>query len=85
MELDGLDQKLDIKTVVHVFKNMCYNNKQYVRSNFLLTDGNEVWSVLNSGSYFKHEVWSSMGTGGLFANGYLNENVKENLSYAETK
>ena len=79
MELP-IGSKIQLKTVTNLFKNICYQNKDYLSCAFILSNGKELSSVNTSGAYFNHEVWTSHGSGSAFLDGYMRTKAKRNLT-----
>ena len=84
MEL-AQDQKLSLKTVVTLFKNICYSNKDFLSCAFLITNGQEIASVNSSGAFFNHDIWASHGSGSAFLDGYMRSECIERLNKASAE
>ena len=84
MEL-GHGEELKLDTVSTLLKNVCYNNKKFVRSAFILSNGKEIHSICSGGAFFNHELFAVNGSGGTYINGYLKHVIKNNMSYYETR
>ena len=78
------NQKLDILTVVNLYKQILYSNK-VLHCAFIITNGEEIYSVMRGGAYFKHNLISTNGSGSTYINGYLRDKLTPNMSFYQTR
>jgi 20S proteasome subunit beta 1 len=77
------NEKIALETVSTLLKNICYQNKNFIGSAFILSNGTEIHSITPGGAFFKHDLFAVMGSGGTYINGYLQNHIKPNMSYYE--
>ncbi len=78
-------QELKIETVVTLFKNLCYNNKNFVQCAFLISDGKDIYSISSGGAYVKHDLLAFNGSGSYYVEGLLKSTVKPSMSFYESR
>lgn len=82
MELPS-DAKLSLDTVLNLYKLICYNNKNFLSAAYIISDGKEIASVGTSGAFVKHEAWASYGSGSTYVDGFIKNQIRNDLSYIE--
>merc|ERR1719259_475470 len=65
MELQN-GQELKIETVVTLYKNIIYNNKNSLSCAFIITNGKKIYTVSVGGAYVDHELMALRGSGSTF-------------------
>ena len=84
MELPS-DAKLNIDTVLSLYKTICYNNKNNLSAAYIITDGKQLASIGTSGAVVKHDQWASYGSGSTYVDGFIKNQIRGDLSYIEAK
>lgn len=79
------DAKLNLDTVLNLYKTICYNNKNNLSAAYIITDGKQIASVGTSGAVVKHEAWASYGSGSTYVDGFIKSHIRGDLSYIEAK
>jgi 20S proteasome alpha/beta subunit len=67
----GENDKLSIETVVTLYKNIMYNNKNFLSCAFIITDGTKVYSVSSGGMTCEHPVYAVNGSGSTYVMGLI--------------
>ena len=84
MDLED-NQKLDIKTVVNLYKQIIYGNKKFLQCAFIITNGKDIYTVSSGGAYLQHNLFATNGSGSIYIRGYLNDKLRENMSFYEVR
>lgn len=84
MELPS-DAKLNLQTVLALYKMICYSNKNNLSAAYILTDGKELASVGTSGAVVMHDQWASYGSGSTYVDGFIKSHIRGGLSYIEAR
>lgn len=74
-----------MRTVVHMYKNILYNNKRYLSCSFLFSNGQDIYSMDKSGAYFKLPHFGTLGSGSTYIKGYISELYKEGMTASQTR
>jgi len=69
--------------VAHLYKNIVYNNKNFLRGTFIIANGNGICQVDPSGGLHFKDTWASSGSGSPYVKSYLANNYKENMTAAQ--
>ena len=75
--------KLQLESVVQIYKNICYGNKKFIRGNFIISDGKRIFAVKRDGSYFGFNDFAAAGSGSQLMLGLLEGEYREQMSYLE--
>lgn len=67
----GENQRLNIDTVVKLYSNIMYNNKNSLSCAFIITDGQKIFSVSSGGMFCEHPVYSTNGSGSTYVSGLI--------------
>lgn len=69
------ETKLRIETVVTLYKNLLYSNRNYLSCAFIITDGTKVFSVSSSGMTREHDLFTVNGSGSTYVVGLIQDQV----------
>jgi 20S proteasome alpha/beta subunit len=72
-----------LKTVGHLYKNIVYNNKNFLSGTFLVANATGIVQVDPSGGLHYREGWASSGSGGSYVRSILSNHYKENMTAAQ--
>ena len=71
--------------MVHIYKNIIYNNKNFLSGAFIISNGKEIYEVDSSGYYQRENLFATKGSGSTFVKTFLEDNAKQNLTAAQAK
>lgn len=74
-----------METIVTLYKNICYNNKNFISAAFIISNGKEIYSISSGGMTIKENSYSSKGSGGIYISGFLKDQIKEEMSYYDVR
>lgn len=63
--------QLKIETVVTLYKNIMYNNRNHFSCAFIITDGKKIVSISTSGMTREHSDYSVNGSGSTYVVGLI--------------
>lgn len=76
---------IDMKTVVHMYKNVLYNNKKYLSCAFLFSNGRDIYAMDRSGACFRHPHFGTLGSGSTYIKGLLSDSYQENMTASQVR
>ena len=69
--------------MAHLFKNIIYNNKNFLRGSFIIANGNGICQIDPSGGLHFKDTWASSGSGSPYVKSFFTNNYKENMTAAQ--
>lgn len=63
--------RLKIETVVQLYKNICFGNRNFLSCAFIITNGDKIYSVSSSGMTWEHEDFAVNGSGSTYVVGLI--------------
>jgi hypothetical protein len=58
-----------------MYKNICYNNRNFLSCAFIISDGVKIYSVSSSGMTREHEDYAVNGSGSTYVVGLIQDQL----------